>query len=236
MKRVLAIGLIVAGVAFPAFCQRGSAHGGFAGRGGGFHGGSSPSFGRRSAGPGLASGYRGRGGGWGYAGRGRFRLPYAPFYGPVLPYGYVPWGDWLDYGFPDDSGEDQDSQYPPEPMYAPDEMPPYGVPDSAAQPYGPPGRYGAETPPPDRAAPRQPYRAAAEPPAAATAQTQEPLMLVFKDGRPAQQVRNYILTPEWIYIQDENRRAIPVDQLDLTATAQVNRQAGVDFQLPALPR
>lgn len=262
MKRVVAIGLIVAGFAFPALCQRGSGHGGFAGHGGsGFHGGgsafhsgfSAPSFGGRTAGPRFAPGY----GRWGTGRRGypgRFRGPYAPFYGTVLPYGYAPWGGWPDYGAPDDFGygddtEGQDSP-PPATQYEP--YGPYDEPAPNAPPYAGPGAYGppgppapnaygsypppdAETPPPDRSAPRRPYRPSAQPPAVAAApETQEPLTLIFKDGRPAQQVHNYILTRSWIYIQDENRRAIPVDQLDLEATAQVNRQAGVDFRLPAL--
>lgn len=254
MKRIVTIALIVAGFAFPAFSQRGSSHGGFAGHGGGFrsggsgfHGGfSAPSLGRR---PGFASGY----GGFGrraYPGRGRFRSSYAPFYPTILPYGYVPWAGWPGYGFADDSGYDDDSQptqppaEAPYPPYGAYEMPPgsapYGAPDGpgpAPNAYGAAGSPSSETPPAVRNAPRPPYRPSSQADTAvASPEPQQTLTLLFKDGRPAQQVRNYILTPKWIYIQDGNRRAIAVDELDVAATAQVNRQAGADFELPAMPR
>jgi hypothetical protein len=56
--------------------------------------------------------------------------------------------------------------------------------------------------------------------------------LVFKDGRPAEQIHNYMLTRTTLYVQDERRREIPVDELDLAATVKANKAAGVDFQVP----
>ena len=57
--------------------------------------------------------------------------------------------------------------------------------------------------------------------------------LIFKDGRPPKQIHNYILTRDTLFVGDRHPSEIPVDQLDLTATAKVNREAGVVFQLPA---
>jgi hypothetical protein len=64
----------------------------------------------------------------------------------------------------------------------------------------------------------------------------EAVTLVFKDGRPPEQIHNYILTRTTLYVRDEHRRDIPTDQLDLAATAKVNQAAGVAFQLPGTLR
>jgi hypothetical protein len=56
---------------------------------------------------------------------------------------------------------------------------------------------------------------------------------VFKDGRPAQQIHDYILTRTILYVQDTGTREIPVADLDLAAMEKVNKAAGVDFQLPS---
>jgi hypothetical protein len=56
--------------------------------------------------------------------------------------------------------------------------------------------------------------------------------LVFKDGRAPEKIHNYALTRTTVYVTDGRRREIPVAALDLAATEQVNRAAGVDFQLP----
>jgi hypothetical protein len=60
--------------------------------------------------------------------------------------------------------------------------------------------------------------------------------LVFKDGRTPEQIHNYLLTRTTLYVQDQKRRDIPTDELDLVATAKVNQDAGVDFHLPNAPR
>jgi hypothetical protein len=72
-------------------------------------------------------------------------------------------------------------------------------------------------------------------PAQAAPSTEDGVTLVFKDGRPPEQIHNYVLTPTTIYVGDQRRRDIPIDQLDLEATAKANRDAGVDFQLPTPP-
>jgi hypothetical protein len=56
--------------------------------------------------------------------------------------------------------------------------------------------------------------------------------LVFKDGRPSEEIHNYMLTRTTLYVQDEHRREISVDEIDLTATQKANKDAGVEFRLP----
>ncbi len=59
-----------------------------------------------------------------------------------------------------------------------------------------------------------------------------PVTLVFKDGRPPEQIHNYLVTASTLTVLDQRSRDIPVDQIDLNATARVNLQAGVEFSLP----
>ena len=57
--------------------------------------------------------------------------------------------------------------------------------------------------------------------------------LIFKDGRPPAQVHNYALTGSTLYALDgESRQEIPLSLLNVPATVEANRAAGVDFALP----
>jgi hypothetical protein len=57
--------------------------------------------------------------------------------------------------------------------------------------------------------------------------------LIFKDGRPPVQVHNYALTADTLYALDgDSRKEIPLSLLNLQATVEANRAAGVDFALP----
>jgi len=60
--------------------------------------------------------------------------------------------------------------------------------------------------------------------------------LVFKDGRPPVQIHDYVLTRNTVYVWDRHQRVIPIDQLDMVATAKANSDAGIDFELPETPR
>ena len=60
--------------------------------------------------------------------------------------------------------------------------------------------------------------------------------LVFKDGRPSEQIHNYILTRTTVYVTDAHHREIPVADLDLAATEKTNHEAGVTFKLPQAVR
>jgi hypothetical protein len=65
---------------------------------------------------------------------------------------------------------------------------------------------------------------------------EDAVTLIFKDGRPSEQIHNYILTAKTLYVQDEHRRVVPVEQLDLVATEKANLDAGVEFSLPSPAR
>ncbi len=58
------------------------------------------------------------------------------------------------------------------------------------------------------------------------------MTLVFKDGRPPEKIYNYALTRTMLYVADGSHQQIPISELNLTATEQVNQHNGVDFQLP----
>jgi hypothetical protein len=145
-----------------------------------------------------------------YTGSWRYRRPYVSPFRAGISYG-VPGYGWVSPyfpGFPYDQGDDESSA-------APD--------NSDAQPQDQ-----------DQSGPLPPYQPSYDVsrPAAAPAD-EEAVTLIFKDGRPPEQIHNYILTPTTLYVGDQYRRAIPTDQLDLVATAGVNQLLGVDFQVPS---
>lgn len=64
------------------------------------------------------------------------------------------------------------------------------------------------------------------------ATTEAPITtIVLKDGS-SEQIHNYMLTAKTLTVLDQRRREIPVEQIDLEATAKVNLQQGVEFSLP----
>jgi len=99
--------------------------------------------------------------------------------------------------------------------------------------------YGAEPPSPQVAgdgAPsfRPPYQGAYQGPSqAAPVHAQPATVLIFKDGRPPEKVHNYALTGSTLYALDGDlRREIPLALVNVPATVETNRAAGVDFSLP----
>ncbi len=81
--------------------------------------------------------------------------------------------------------------------------------------------------------PRPPYDPESAP--APDLPEQPQLTLFFKDGRPPQKVGNYAVTRTTLYIYDgARRRELSVDLLDLPQTEKVNREAGVDFNVPEI--
>jgi hypothetical protein len=150
-------------------------------------------------------------------GRHRERYPsvYAGY--PWLSFGYgVPLAYGLPYaGDPDDTGGPS-----PVPQQQADE---------------PPVDYGTEPPRPQlaaNAAPsfRPPYQGQFQ---AAPVHAQPATILIFKDGRPPEKVHNYALTASTLYALDgDSRQEIPLAVLNLPATVETNRAAGVDFALP----
>lgn len=162
--------------------------------------------------------------------RGVYVSPWGYGYGagPVLGWypGYL--------GYPDDFGDD-DSQDAGQNYLAngPDVGDGYDAPDGGPiVPYpngSSPDGYGPLAPAPGPPAPRMPYRPSAQPQLSDAPQSQASVTLIFKDGRPAEQIHNYLLTPTTIYA---GRRDIAIDEIDIAATEKANRDAGVDFELP----
>ena len=65
---------------------------------------------------------------------------------------------------------------------------------------------------------------------------QAAVTLIFKDGH-SQQVHNYAMTKTTLYVLDDaasgRRPEISLDQINMSATERANREAGVDFVVPA---
>jgi hypothetical protein len=234
MKRLYAIalvGLVAAGLFPPVFAQRSASHGSFSAHSApAFRGSFSASAPHTFLG---APRYTGRGPlsvsprflssnrnllsrpAYNYGTRG-YRRPYPSRYRYGVPYlgaawiapGYVDSG-YL--GYPDTSTYD-DSQAPPD-YAAYGDAPPYPPPPTSLYP-----AY-TEPPPPSQPVPDE-----------------DAVTLIFKDGRPREQIHNYAMTRTTLYVRDQRHQDIPLDQLDFEATQKVNHAAGVDFQLPELSR
>jgi hypothetical protein len=108
--------------------------------------------------------------------------------------------------------------------------------DGQLENYAPADTYVAAAPPqePEYAGdasgyeqPSQPYRAPQAP------RPEKTTTLVFKDGRPNEQIHNYMLTRDTLtVINGDQLHDVAVADLDLAATEKVNRAAGVTFKLP----
>jgi hypothetical protein len=182
------------------------------------------------------SGYGNRGyGNRGYRNGVGYPYPYYPYGIGLYGGNFLP--DVLDYpfnslfddggnGYGNDPAPETASQapYPPESYGAPPPQEAY------------PGNYGPAGPPPGpNEEPSASYRpayqnsGAIDPPPAQPSTT-----LVFQDGRPTEQVHNYVLTKTTLYDLDANSHSdIPLADLNLPATIKANRSAGIDFSLPA---
>ena len=230
MNRLAAVALIVVGVAIPASAQRATSRGSFSGHTaqasrGGFSTSAPNRFAASPRYTGSTSPVMVRGlqrGGAGnfsarrpYTGASRYRRPYQSHYGARIPY-VLPAGVGLYFnGYPDASGYDDSSTSPD---------------------YAPEG-YDAQPADQGQPAPPGPYEPASGLSHQSSApDSEEAVTLVFKDGRPAEQIHNYVLTRTTLYVGDQHHRDIPIDQLDLAATAKVNHEAGVDFHLPDAPK
>jgi hypothetical protein len=58
-----------------------------------------------------------------------------------------------------------------------------------------------------------------------------PTILVFRDGRK-QQVTNYAIMGQTVYVFDDRAKKIALADLDVPATMKANDEQGVEFQLP----
>jgi hypothetical protein len=150
----------------------------------------------------------------------RFRRPYQSSYGSAIPFSVG--GTALPYflAYPDVIG-DGDSQQPQ---------------NSAAEGYAKQPEFQAS--PAASSVPSQissvttVIAPTAQSRPSADSDSDDAITLIFKDGRPPELIHNYILTRKTLYVGERHHPEIPVDQLDLIATAQVNHDAGIDFHLP----
>jgi len=167
-----------------------------------------PNFGFHNHGPYFNGRYAGHGylGGWAYA---------VPYYYPLdnSAYGY----DYVGAG-PD--------------LYA---GPPPGPDDPTLhviveQP--PASRYGADMPEPQAYAPPAPPQPASAP--VADVKPGEPVVLVFHNGRK-QEVTNYAIMGDSLYVFDQGRKKIALADLDIPATVKANDDRGQEFRMPPAP-
>ncbi len=151
--------------------------------------------------------YRGRGNGYGRGGYG---------YSYAVPY-YIPMdGNGYDYvGGPDVySGPPVGPNDPM--MHMVVEQPP------VRYPYAEPD--AAQTPPDPPAAPQQQS-------AIRDAKPNEPSVLVFRDGHQ-QEVSNYAIMGQNVYVFDKGSRKIALADLDVPATIKANDERGLEFNIP----
>ena len=175
-------------------------------------------------------------------------------YGYPLFTGYV--DPWLfgpdDYDYNEDRSSAYSNGYPgyPGPAYPQGAQDTYGEPQqvypddqqsrgSAQQPYGAESYGSAESAPQQPVRPaRQPYAghgqewSSIESASSSGGLNRPAVTVIFKDGRPSQQIHNYLLTETTLTVFEPQYHEIPLDQVDLAATEAANRAAGVDFRPP----
>lgn len=152
------------------------------------------------------------------------RRGFGGLYGYVYPGwpGYYPYPYVIDPGFYDwsDSGDSGYGEGGPTSGYAP--YTDYGdaYPETPQAPYYAPQPY-AQSPAPEY------------PGAASLGPAEEPLTLIFNNGRAPQKMQNYMMNSKALTDLDpQHYEQIPLDQIDVAATEQANRARGVDFQVP----
>ena len=251
MKHLAVAALVFAGMTLPSCAQRGggSRGGGFAGHAAGAMRSAPMSSGARGFSP--SPGFTGnritsanRSGAYGgsalrrgYSNGNRFRRPNGGGYGIGIPYIIPIWGSWADpgsLGYGDASGYDPNGYADPN-ANAYSDPNAYGDPGAPAYPAYPDGYAPGQADPSQRMPPGPyavPYQPLPQPTAALPQQplrNEEPVTLVFRDGRPVQQIHNYALTRTTLVVMDGRRREIPLAQLDIPETERINREAGVEF-------
>lgn len=160
-----------------------------------------------------------------------------PYYGYPIFTGYV--DPWL---FGPDTYENEsayDNSAPPYGDYdVPAPYPNYGAQGYGADEYGT-GAYGSGgIAPLTYQAPAPTQQPGARRPSYAPSGTSSPSLredavtLIFNDGRPPERIHNYLLTSTTLTVLDSQYREIPLEQINVAATEQANRAAGVDFRVP----
>jgi hypothetical protein len=159
-------------------------------------------------------------------------------YPVVLDPGYWPYDDddYDDLNQPDLNQPDLNQPNGEQPYNDLTANPPQAAPPGYAYPAPPPYPPEPEAPYP----PQPEYAPSPQPPAPpAVPQMQyvpgsaDTVTLIFKDGRPPEQIKNYLATSKTLTVINGNRHhEIPIADLDVPATIKANRETGVGFQLP----
>jgi len=145
--------------------------------------------------------------------------PWWPGYG----YPYVIDPGFYDWSVPDDSTDDQTALSPDYGAPYPDES--YGPPDDGPEP-----GYAGGLPP---WVPPSGGSGAAETASAAAPVPDEPLTVIFKDGRAPVKMQNYMMTAKVLTDLDSRHYAqFPIDQVDVAATQRANLASGIEFRIP----
>lgn len=161
--------------------------------------------------------------------RRQFRNWYVSTYPNLLGYPYLLNPDLYNLGLYDWS--DSDNSAPG--SYEPDNSQPGGYVT---------GNYQSDQngPAPDYPPyPNQGYAAPNQiaPAAAAAPSSAQPLTVIFKSGRSPVEIQNYMITAKVLTILDsEHYEQIPLDEINLAATQNFNKVAGVNFQVPSSAR
>jgi hypothetical protein len=72
------------------------------------------------------------------------------------------------------------------------------------------------------------------PPASAAPSPAQPLVVIFKSGRDPMKIENYLITARVLTdLDSQHYEQIPLDEINLAATQNFNKVAGVDFQVPS---
>ena len=58
------------------------------------------------------------------------------------------------------------------------------------------------------------------------------ITVIFNDGRAPQQIENYLLTSSTLTVLGARNQEIPLARINLPATIEANRAAGIDFRVP----
>ncbi|HEV2135060.1 MAG TPA: hypothetical protein VGR47_12550 [Terracidiphilus sp.] len=165
-----------------------------------------------------------------------FSYPQWLGYPYVLDPGFYDWSDYNNSGYDQNNQptgyNDQGSGYPPEYPngdYAEPGSGAYGDQSQQPPPWPGPGtpEYVPENPPSDTG-----VSAAFAPPLQGGS-----LTVIFKGGRAPEKMQNYMVTAKTLTDFDAGHyEQIPLDQIDVAATAQANRASGLDFQVPGASR
>ena len=175
-----------------------------------------------------------------------FVYSYPGWVGYSYPYAVDPgFYDSSDY---DNSGYDQNNQASGYDNESPDsqaESPNgnYAEPDSQSSDepgsaYGQPGEQPPPWPEPPASEPTPGSHFSVAGQSAAIAPPLEgPLTVIFQGGRAPEKMQNYMLTATALTDLDaDHYEQIPLNQIDLAATARANHASGLAFRIPAAPR